>query len=219
MPLRTAIFNCAEGILNLTRLLSDHLVTSLEMPVFVKRFDVEVKVEEEGISVQMAARELRYSWFAELLNDHSYDLVATAHNKNDSVETFFLNLSRGTGIRGLSGIPARNGKIIRPLLLASRQEIIEYCNQQQIKFRQDASNLETKYQRNKIRHDVIPVLEQLNPAFIETMSMNMSRLNEVQGIFNQAVEMVRKELFEEGSGRITIDTGRLKSLTPRRTWF
>jgi len=195
------------------------LGASLEMPVFVKRFDVEETVMEEGISVQMAARELRYAWFEELLNDHSYDLVATAHNKNDSIETFFINLSRGTGIRGITGIPPGNGKIIRPLLFATRKEIIAYAEQNQLKFREDASNLDTKYRRNKIRHDVIPVMEQINPGFTETMSLNMERLTEVFGIYKQAVKLARKELFEEGSRRITIDIGKLSSLSPRRTWF
>lgn len=195
------------------------LGASLEMPVYVKRFDVEETVKEEGISVQMAARELRYTWFEELLNDHSYELVATAHNKNDSVETFFINLSRGTGIRGLTGIPPGNEKIIRPLLFATRQEIIAYSKKNQLKFREDASNLDTKYRRNKIRHDVIPVMEQINPGFTETMSLNMERLKEVLGIYKQAVKLARKELFEEGSNRITIDIGKLNSLSPRRTWF
>ena len=195
------------------------LGASLEMPVYVKHFDVEETVKEEGISVQMAARELRYAWFEELLNDRSYDLVATAHNENDSVETFFINLSRGTGIRGLTGIPPVNGKIIRPLLFATRKEIIAYAEQNQLKFREDASNLDTKYRRNKIRHDVIPVMEQINPGFTETMSLNMERLTEVLGIYKQAVKLARKELFEEGSSRITIDIGKLSSLSPRRTWF
>jgi tRNA(Ile)-lysidine synthase len=195
------------------------LGASLEMPVFVKQFDVDKTVRDEGISVQMAARALRYAWFEELLSDHSFNLVATAHNKNDSVETFFLNLSRGTGIRGLTGIPRGNRKIIRPLLFASREEIIAFSNQRRIAFQEDASNLETKYHRNKIRHDVIPVLEQVNPGFIETMALNMTRLNEIQAIFQQAVDLVRKELFQEGSGHITIDTGKLKSLAPRRTWL
>lgn len=195
------------------------LGASLEMPVYVTRFDVEETVKEEGISVQMAARELRYTWFEELLNDYSYDLVATAHNENDSVETFFINLSRGTGIRGLTGISPVNGKIIRPLLFATRKDIIAYAEQKQFKFREDASNLDTKYRRNKIRHDVIPVMEQINPGFTETMSLNMERLTEVFGIYKHAVKLAREELFEEGSSRITIDIGKLSSLSPRRTWF
>ncbi len=195
------------------------LGASLEMAVFVKRFDVEEETSEKGISVQMAARDLRYAWFEEMLTEQSFDLLATAHNMNDSVESFFLNLSRGTGIRGLQGIPASNGKIIRPLLFASRKDIIAYCNQNQLEFRVDGSNQETKYRRNKIRHDIIPIMEQINPSFIETMSLNMNRLNEIQGIFKQFVETTRKELFEETPGCITIDVKKLAALYPRGTWF
>ncbi|MEN8227981.1 MAG: tRNA lysidine(34) synthetase TilS [Bacteroidota bacterium] len=191
----------------------------LEMPVYVKQFDVEETTREKGISVQMAARELRYTWFEELLQEYSFDRVATAHNSNDSAETFFLNLSRGTGIRGLTGIPPTNGNIIRPLLFATRANIISYCNQHHLEFRVDASNQETKYQRNKIRHDVIPVMEQINPGFIETMSMNMTRLGEVQKIYKHAVELVRRDLFEEEAGSISIDIAQLKTLTPRTTWL
>ncbi|MCK5136086.1 MAG: tRNA lysidine(34) synthetase TilS [Bacteroidales bacterium] len=195
------------------------LAAKLEMPVYVKRFNVEEVVREKGISVQMAARELRYSWFEELLQQHSYDAVATAHNKNDSVETFLLNLSRGTGIRGLSGIPPRNRNIIRPLLFASRQDIIAYTNGNQLAFREDSSNRETKYRRNKIRHDVIPIMEQVNPGFVETMAQNMSRLSESHAIFIQSVDLTRKELFERGTDRIRIEIAKLKSLSPIRTWL
>ncbi len=192
---------------------------SLQMPVYVKRFNVEEITRERGISVQMAAREVRYTWFDELLAGQSHDLVATAHHKNDSVESFFLNLSRGTGIRGLVGIPASNRKVIRPLLFSTKEEIHEYCNQNKLEYRVDASNLEIKYRRNKIRHDVIPAMEQINQGFIETMSMNMNRLSEVEGIYKQAIEETRKSLFKEVSGRITIEIEKLSSLTPRRTWF
>ena len=132
------------------------LAGGLEMPVFVKRFDVDRHMKEKGGSVQMAARELRYDWFKELSVRHGYDAIATAHNLNDSVETFFLNLARGTGIRGLTGIPHRNERVIRPILFASRKEIEGYASSHRIAHREDATNLETRYQRNKIRHDVIP---------------------------------------------------------------
>ncbi len=195
------------------------LAASLEMPVKVKQFNVDEVVQEKGISVQMAARELRYDWFNELLDNQACDAVATAHNKNDSVETFFLNLSRGTGIRGLTGIPSRNEKIIRPMLFASREEIVNYRTVHHIDFREDASNLETKYRRNKIRHDVIPVMQQINPGFIDTMSLNMTRLNEVSDIFKLTVEKVRADLFEKRVDGIRIDIQKLKSISPLKTWL
>jgi tRNA(Ile)-lysidine synthase len=195
------------------------LAHTLELPFFVKRFDVEKEMKERGISLQMAARDLRYQWFEELLLEHSLDRVATAHNRNDAVETFFLNLSRGSGIRGLKGIPPRRGTIIRPLLFASRSQIESYQQSGRIEFREDVSNLETKYQRNKIRHDVIPVMEQINPGFLKIMDGNMERLGEVHEIYQYCIQLVRKELFEEKQGKINIDIGRLRALTPLNTWL
>ncbi len=195
------------------------LAASLEIPVFVKRFNVDAEMKQRGISLQMAARDLRYGWFEELLSEHSMDRVATAHNKNDAVETFFLNLSRGSGIRGLKGISPIRGKIIRPILFASRPQIESYQQRHGIEFREDASNLETKYQRNKIRHDILPVMEQINPGFMEIMEGNMERLGEVYEIYNRSIQQVRMDLFEEKQGNITIDTERLRAMTPLHTWL
>ena len=191
----------------------------LEIPVKVKCFDVEAEMKEHGISMQMAARDLRYAWFEELLTEQSLDFVATAHNQNDAVETFFLNLSRGSGIRGLKGISPRRERIIRPLLFASRPRIESYQKSHKIDFREDASNLETKYQRNKIRHDVLPVMEQINPGFMEAMEGNMERLGEVFEIYDQSVQQVRNELLKESQGKIIIQIERLRALSPLRTWL
>jgi len=191
----------------------------MEIPVFIKLFDVDKEMKERGISLQMAARDLRYNWFEKLMAEHSFDRVATAHNKNDSVETFFLNLSRGTGIRGLKGIPSRRGNIIRPLLFATRKQIESYQKSQLIEYREDASNLETKYQRNKIRHDVLPLMEQINPGFMEIMEGNMDRIAEVFDIYDAAIQKIRKDLFVEKAGKITIHTEKLKALKPMQTWL
>jgi tRNA(Ile)-lysidine synthase len=195
------------------------LAGALDIPVYVKKFDVEAVMNEHGISLQMAARELRYKWFEELLTKYSMDRVATAHNKNDAVETFFLNLSRGSGIRGLKGISPRRGKIIRPILFASRSQIATFQQARGIEFREDSSNLETKYQRNKIRHDILPVMEQINPGFLEIMYGNMERLEEVYEIYNHHIQQVRMEIFEEKPGKTVIDTGKLRALTPLSTWL
>jgi tRNA(Ile)-lysidine synthase len=195
------------------------LAKYLEKPFFVARFKVDERVRARGISVQMAARELRYDWFGKLLSEQGFDKVATAHNKNDSVETFFINLSRGSGIRGLKGIASKRDEIIRPLLFATRADIESWQKEQTIEYREDASNFETKYQRNKIRHDVIPVMEQINPGFIESMSMNMERLEEVHHIFLQAIEQQRAVLFKEDGGKITIDLRSLSALHPMKTWL
>lgn len=195
------------------------LAARLEMPVYVERFDVDLEMEERGISLQMAARDLRYNWFLSLASEQSFDAIATAHNLNDSVETFFLNLSRGTGVRGLTGIPERNGNIIRPILFASRKEIEAYANMGNISNRVDSSNRETKYQRNKIRHDVIPSLEQINPSFIDTMALNMERMQELKQIVERSVDGLRDEIFQRVSGEIHIDTAGLIKLDPISTWL
>ena len=195
------------------------VAAKLEIPVYVRLFDVEKEMRERGISLQMAARDLRYEWFEELLTEHSLDRVATAHNKNDSVETFFLNLSRGSGIRGLKGIPPHRGRIIRPLLFATRDQIESYQQSRKIEYREDASNLETKYQRNKIRHDVLPVMEQINPGFMEIMAGNMERIAEVFDIYDAAIRKIRKDLFEEKAGKIIIHAEKLKALSPLQTWL
>ena len=195
------------------------LAAYLEIPFYVKHFNVDEVVANKGISVQMAARELRYDWFDELISEESFDLVATAHNKNDSVETFFLNLSRGSGIRGLKGIALRRDQIIRPMLFATRQEIEAYRQDKGIEYRQDASNFETKYLRNKIRHDVIPVMEEINPGFIESMNRSMNQLDEIHHIYLDSIERNRSALFKEHMGRITIDARKLGELHPLKTWL
>jgi tRNA(Ile)-lysidine synthase len=195
------------------------LARSLEFPVYVRRFQVEEEMNHRGISVQMAARDLRYSWFEELRSGQALDRVATAHNLNDAVETFFLNLSRGSGIRGLKGIVPRRGPVIRPLLFASRDVIDAYQQQHNLAFREDASNLETKYQRNKIRHDILPVMMQINPGFIRTMEGNMARIREMFEIYEEAVTKVRTELFEPYQEGFMIRTEKLWELNPLHTWL
>jgi tRNA(Ile)-lysidine synthase len=195
------------------------LAAYLEMPFYVRHFDVDKEVQNRSISVQMAARELRYKWFAELLAEQSMDLVATAHNRNDSVETFFLNLSRGAGIRGLKGIAPRRDQIIRPLLFASRQDIVSFQQKENISYREDASNFETKYQRNKIRHDLLPVMQEINPGFVESVYRSMSQLDEMYGIYRDSIDKKRKALFRENEGRFTINLKDLNQLHPLKTWL
>ena len=195
------------------------LAASLEIPIYVRHFDVEETCREKGISIQMAARELRYTWFEELVREHQFDVVATAHNLNDSVETFLLNLSRGTGLKGLTGIPPRNEQVIRPLLFATRREITGYASAHHLTYREDSSNIQTKYSRNKIRHDVIPVMEVINPGFIETMNQNMARINETYAIFRDAVDRARERLFEQSDDRIRIHIRDMKELSPLGTWL
>lgn len=189
------------------------LAADCDVAFHVKHFETEAYSKEHKVSIQMAARELRYTWFEELRLEHRYRVIATAHHLNDSVESFFLNLVRGTGIRGLTGIQPKNKSIVRPLLFARKEEIVEYANQKKLRFREDASNSEDKYKRNFIRQNIIPQLEQLNPSFIETMVETISKLNLAKDAYQVYVDGLKTELLE-GDDSVKINIENLKNLAP-----
>ena len=189
------------------------------IPYFSKKFDTAEYARDLGVSIQMAARELRYLWFEEVRLAKNYDYIALAHNKNDVIETFFINVSRGTGIKGLTGIRNKQNKIIRPLLFATRREIEEYCSENKIQYREDSSNISTKYSRNKIRHHIIPEFEELNPGFYRTMYETIERLSEAEKIYAKAIEEKRKEVVIETREKVLIDIAKLKNLHPSATYL
>ena len=155
---------------------------------YTVNFDTKKYAKDNGISIEMAARDLRYYWFEKIRSDNNFDYIAVAHNKNDVAETILLNLVRGTGLKGLTGITAKNNKIIRPLLFASRDDIFNYNTKNNLQFRQDKSNYELVYKRNIIRHKIIPLFNELNPAFIDTMFENSIRLKETYNIYLSSLE-------------------------------
>ncbi len=177
--------------------------------VYTKSFNTIDYATNNGISVQMAARELRYEWFEEMRIQTGSDYIATAHNKNDIAETFFINLCRGTGIRGLTGIREKTGHLIRPLLFSDRYHISEYAVEHHLEWREDSSNATTKYARNKIRHGVIPVMEEINPRFNDVMLENIMRLREAGEIYLQALELKKQELLVREKRNMTIHVDRL----------
>ena len=195
-----------------------NLAEKYNLPFYSASFNTEEYADINRVSIQMAARMLRYEWFEEIRTEKEYDFIATAHNKNDAVETFLINLSRGTGIRGLSGIPIVSGQIIRPLLFLEREEIEEYARLESIPWREDSSNAQTKYARNKIRHSVIPSLKELNPNIIKTMAENISRLKDVEDIYLHALENTRKDLVIKDGKFTWISIKGLKMLDPVNTW-
>jgi tRNA(Ile)-lysidine synthase len=152
------------------------------LPCFTRRFDTRALVQQEGISTQMAARALRYPWFEELRQQQGYDFIATAHHASDALETTLLNLVRGTGLAGLKGIAFRNGRLIRPLLFATRDDIARYAAQQQLSWREDSSNQSTYYRRNRLRHRVVPVLKELNPSLESTFQQTAERLRAAEAL-------------------------------------
>ncbi len=144
--------------------------------------------------VQEQARKLRYAWFEELMHQHSLDFTATAHHANDSIETFFLNLTRGAGLDGLTGITPRHGKIIRPLLFAFRKEIEDFLQFESITYCTDSSNLSNDYSRNFIRNQIIPYFHQLNPSFDEVMLRNLDNLRAAHAVYRQGILRMKTEL-------------------------
>lgn len=170
------------------------------IPIYNKRFDTEREMELTGDSVQVAARRLRYTWFEELCREHGYAEIASAHHADDSIETFFINLFRGTGLKGLTGISIVNGRVIRPLLFASRREILDYANAHKIPFREDSSNRSTKYLRNKIRLGIVPRLREISPAFSSVMGRNVQRLTEAQLFINHGIQLIRERVEEVHDG-------------------
>lgn len=184
---------------------------------FAKSFDTTGFASSKGLSIQMAARELRYRWFEELRSASGFDAVALAHNLNDNIETFLINLVRGTGIAGLAGIKPKNEYLVRPLLFASRAEIREYCEKYEVKYREDSSNADTKYVRNKIRHLIVPVLREINPSFENTIEETISRVGDINEIYSGHIAKIRKSLIRESKNSQSIKISDFTSLTPLNT--
>lgn len=166
-----------------------------KIPLFCQKFDTQKMTKEKKSSIQVVARNLRYAWFAELLQLHDFQYIATAHHQNDSIETIIYNLAKGTGIAGLHGILPKNGKIIRPLLGFSKKEISEYATENQLFWREDSSNNTDKYSRNLIRHQLIPILQKINPSLEETFKDNILRISAVERIFKEQVKLFKEKAF------------------------
>ncbi len=181
------------------------------------RFDTKAYASEKGISIQMAARDLRYSWFRKVRKENRFDAVAIAHNLNDNIETFLINLTRGTGLAGLSGIRNKRDTVIRPLLFAARKSIEDYCRENNISYREDKSNSETKYTRNKIRHLVIPLLKEINPSVELTLNETSERMNDINEIFTEFIENAGKKIFRKSGEVVLADITALSQFRENNT--
>ena len=180
-----------------------------------KLFDTEGEMARTGDSMEMTARRLRYEWFYELCQTEGCTAIAVAHHANDSIETFFINLLRGTGLRGLTGINRQYGRVVRPLLYATRKDILEYAVQNHIPYREDSSNRSTKYLRNKIRLGLLPLLQEINPKFTALMRGNLYRLNNAQRFIDVAIDRIRETALHSENGIDTIDVGAIDAMYPR----
>ena len=178
---------------------------ALNVPLHVRRFDTRRFAEENRLSIQVAARELRYSFFEDVAVSENYDLVATAHHADDNLETVLLNLVRGTGIDGLTGIPLRQGKIIRPLLFATRAMIEDWARANDVKWLEDASNREDYYARNLIRHQVVPRLKELNPSLENSFARTLERIRGTRDLASNVISDFRSRAIRRTETTITID--------------
>lgn len=184
----------------------EELCKHLNIPLYVIDFDTELYARENKLSIEMAARTLRYKEFEKIRLEESATAIAVAHHRDDSAETLLLNLMRGCGIRGLHGIRPKNGHIIRPLLCIGRNDILQYLQERGIEYVIDSTNLSSDYTRNKVRLELLPLMAQINPSIEETIADTAERLAEAEEIYNQAIE--------EATGRVlsdsTIDISKLK---------
>lgn len=190
-----------------------------DITLFVKKFDTRQYAADHHLSIQMAARKLRFNWFNNLLMKHGYQLIATGHHRGDQTETFFLNLMRSTGIAGLHGILPKQGNLIHPMLFASREDIEEYASRYDIEYREDSSNMSVKYARNKLRHEVIPLLEEIHSNFQDILTSNIRRIRETEKIYRRRVDEVVNSLLTEKDKMPAISISKLEATDAPTTYL
>lgn len=191
----------------------------LQVPTFTIKFDTDDYASKNGISTQMAARELRYNWFEKISKENNIDFILTAHHKDDIIETFIINLTRGTGIDGLTGIPEINENVVRPFLPFERNDILIYATKNKLEWREDESNSSIKYVRNKIRHKIVPVLKELNPSLLDTFQNSLDNLKGSQQIVNDRIKKIRKKVTSSQNGNIFLNVLKLKKLNNPKVYL
>ncbi|MBM1107294.1 tRNA lysidine(34) synthetase TilS [Aurantibacter crassamenti] len=204
---------------NKDEILVRELADKFNCKIHITNFDTVSYSELNKVSIQMAARELRYPWFEEIVNEFGYKTVVTAHHADDNIETFLINLSRGTGLEGLTGMPESTDAILRPLLIFSREEIAAYANSEDLIWREDASNADTKYLRNKIRHELLPTLKTLHPTFESNFKNTLEHLKGSAAIIQNHITELKKTLFIEKEGVYHISIQELKRLQPLEAYI
>lgn len=193
-----------------------NLARTLQVPFFLTEFNTADFAAENHISIQMAARQLRYNWFEKICAEQNFDVIATAHHQNDAIETVLLNLTRGTGIAGMHGILPKNGKLVRPMLFLSRENIDQICAEENLDFVEDSSNASTKYARNKIRLEVVPKLKELNPKLEKTFERNLQHFRQLEQLLEQNLTVLRNAVFIDLKLETRIKVSDLKNLHPQQ---
>ncbi|MDR1860089.1 MAG: tRNA lysidine(34) synthetase TilS [Bacteroidales bacterium] len=185
----------------------------LNIPLYVEHFATKQYAARRKVSIEMAARDLRYEWFDGLRRELGYTRVATAHHQDDVAETVLLNLCRGSGLHGVCGIMPRNGYIVRPILFTTRPRLTEYATRHNIPFRHDSSNDNILFQRNLIRHKVIPLLRKINPAVSDNIARTASILREVDAMLNRQIRQISEEAITRlPNGDVHVDIDSLINL-------
>ncbi|MFH6994606.1 tRNA lysidine(34) synthetase TilS [Flavobacterium sp. FlaQc-48] len=223
LPYEIAVLHCNFQLRGLESFGDQNFIQNYcdqhNIPVFITQFDTEAFAKDYKLSTQVAARELRYSWFYELLEKENFDYILTAHHADDNLETFIINLTRGTGLEGLTGIPEQNDRIIRPVLPFSRDEILKYAQENKIEWREDSSNASHKYLRNKIRHDLVPMLKEINPHFLNAFQKTQSYLQESKEMVEDASIMIYQQIAKEEVDNIHFDLNQLKKLPNYKSYL
>ncbi|NJB70094.1 tRNA(Ile)-lysidine synthase [Saonia flava] len=197
----------------------ESLAIELKKECFVTSFNTKEYISKNKVSLQVAARELRYNWFAKVMEKNGIEKLVTAHHADDNLETFLINLSRGTGIDGLTGIPAKTDTISRPLLRFSREQILEYANSEKLKWREDSTNKEIKYVRNKIRHQIVPLLKELNPTFLANFIKTQDYLKQSSILAEDYLEQVKEKLLKKEGDIVKIEIAELKKCVPLNAYL
>ena len=175
------------------------------LTLLVQHFDTKQFASENKLSIEMAARELRYTWFEKIRTEYNAGAIAVAHHSDDSIETILLNLLRGTGLKGICGIRPKNGYIVRPLLCVNRKEIEDYLNEQDIEYIVDSTNLENEYTRNKIRNIVMPILREINPQIDSVMLSNAENFSAAESIYKESIEKEKSSAIKITDDSYIID--------------
>jgi len=196
------------------------LANNYNVEVFVDSCKTQDYAKNNGLSIQEAARYLRYEWFNKVCKENNYSIIAVAHNDDDKIETFFINLFRGAGVKGLKSIPVKRQNIIRPLMFTTREQIEKYAKEHNLLFREDSSNKSDDYLRNKIRHHLIPVIEEIYPGSENAINKSIDNLRDSDLLMRSIINEKKQQFFSSNTGeKVKIDLKELQKLSPIRIWL
>ena len=193
------------------------LCAHLNVPLFVKDFDVPAYMRSKGVSLEMACRDLRYAWFKVLLREQDCGVIAVAHHQNDNVETFFINALRGSGIGGLSGIAPKNDAVVRPLLCVTRGEVLEYLEDNSQDYVTDSTNQKNDVKRNKLRNIILPTIEQHFPGAGAQLGKTVQQVRSCASLYDELIEQAQAEICEQKDDVLLVDCAHLLRFTNANT--